>query len=57
MKKLIFFLALCTLISNDIFGQFGGRTQSVTNRPGNFLIPVAHIRLKDVDKSVLEEMY
>jgi hypothetical protein len=27
----------------------------VTNRPGNFLIPIAHIRLKDVDKSVLEE--
>lgn len=36
-------------------GSRFGRTVSVTNRPGNFLIPVSHLRLKTVDKAVLKE--
>lgn len=55
MKVKVCILALMALVSVDSFGQFGGRTESVTNRPGNSLIPVTHMRLKTVDKSVLEE--
>ena len=32
-----------------------GRTVGATNRPGNILIPVTHLRLVDVDKSALKE--
>jgi hypothetical protein len=39
----------------DINSGHFGRTVSVTNRPGNLLIPDTHLRLKIVDKSVLKE--
>ena len=64
MKKTTYLFAIALLISNFGFSQTRssaiaidtdeGSPISVTNRSGNFLIPVTHMRLMDVDKSVLK---
>jgi len=36
-------------------GSSFGRTTSVTSRPGNFLIPVPHLRLKTVNRAEMTE--
>ena len=68
MKKIAYLFVIMLLVSTDGFSQTRpssiavstdegsfGRTVPATNRSGNFLIPVTHLRLKSVDKSVLLE--
>lgn len=66
MKKVSLITLLAVMICGVSFSQSHrvvdisegsrlGRIQSSTNRPGNFLIPVPHLRLTTVDKAATKE--
>jgi len=66
MKKVSLITLLAVMIYGGSFGQSQnvvdisqgsrlGRVQSSTNRPGNFLIPVPHLRLTTVNKEATKE--
>ena len=56
MKKTLFSILLITFISIGAYGQLTRNVgTSVTNRAGNELIPITHLRLKTIDKSLSEE--
>ena len=56
MKKTLFSILLITFISLGSYGQLTRNVgTSVTNRAGNELIPITHLRLKTIDKSLSEE--
>jgi len=56
MKKTLFSILLITFVSIGTYGQLTRNVgTSVTNRAGNELIPITHLRLKTIDKSLSEE--
>lgn len=56
MKKTLFSILLIAFMSLSSYGQLTRNLgTSVTNRAGNELIPITHLRLKTIDKSLSEE--
>tara|TARA_R110002072_G_scaffold95197_16_gene209853 strand:+ start:12280 stop:12975 length:696 start_codon:yes stop_codon:yes gene_type:complete len=54
MKRILILLVVAIGFSLTTSAQFG-RTTSVTNRPGNMNIPIAHLRLKTIDRAAEKE--